>query len=305
MYRTTRPLRPCVGGSYLSAFPSASLLCGKCGMTRADSCTPGLPHPEGRPTCSMPSKRNLTTWCRCCSAYFRACTFLRSRATRFTTARRLWDASGPAPDGDYPAGLWPRAELLRICPDPTGWLTIEEHFHRSDDMYGGTHSVLIDAAFRETRLAVGYPLVGAKRRRQGRGLERREVLRRSDREPQRRRRADVLLCRSRAPQVRDPHLRDHAHLPLVLGRVPQRRRLVLPRLGRTQRRADPDRHLHGGMEGRSLCSGDAHVPGRIRSRTARPEGLHRPHDRRDRPVRAGRRQPPHDLVELRLVRDRG
>jgi len=67
------------------------------------------------------------------------------------TLGRLW----VRPDGDYPVGLWPRAELLRICPDPTGWLTIEEHFHRSDDMYGGTHSVLIDAALREHVLQSG------------------------------------------------------------------------------------------------------------------------------------------------------
>ncbi|MEZ0579283.1 hypothetical protein [Nocardioides sp. MH1] len=64
---------------------------------------------------------------------------------------RLW----ARPDGDYPAGLWPRTELLRVCHDPTGWLTIEEHFHRSDDMYGGTHSVLIDAGFREHVLQSG------------------------------------------------------------------------------------------------------------------------------------------------------
>lgn len=67
------------------------------------------------------------------------------------TLGRLW----ARPDGNYPVMLWPSAELLRICPDPTGWLTIEEHFHRSDDMYGGTHSVLIDAAFREHVLQSG------------------------------------------------------------------------------------------------------------------------------------------------------
>jgi hypothetical protein len=60
------------------------------------------------------------------------------------TLGRLW----ARPDGDYPAVLWPGAELLRICPDPTGWLTIEEYVHRSDDMYGGTHCVLIDAGSR-------------------------------------------------------------------------------------------------------------------------------------------------------------
>ncbi len=67
------------------------------------------------------------------------------------TLGRLWTR----PDGDYPAGLWPGAELLRICPDPTGWLTIEEHFHRSDDMYGGTHCVLIDAGYRDHVLQSG------------------------------------------------------------------------------------------------------------------------------------------------------
>lgn len=67
------------------------------------------------------------------------------------TLGRLWTR----PDGDYPAGLWPSAELLRICPNPTGWLTIEEHFHRSDDMYGGTHCVLIDAGSRDHVLQSG------------------------------------------------------------------------------------------------------------------------------------------------------
>lgn len=59
------------------------------------------------------------------------------------------------PGGDYPAGLWPGAELLRICPDPAGWLPIEEHFHRPDDMYGGTHCVLIDAGSRDHVLQSG------------------------------------------------------------------------------------------------------------------------------------------------------
>lgn len=67
------------------------------------------------------------------------------------TLGRLW----APPSGAYPANLWPAAELLRISPDPTGWLTVEEHFHRSDDMYGGTHSVLIDAEFREPVLQSG------------------------------------------------------------------------------------------------------------------------------------------------------
>lgn len=45
------------------------------------------------------------------------------------------------PPGEYPQELWPIALLRRVTPEPTGWLTVEEHFHR-DDMYGGTHSVL-------------------------------------------------------------------------------------------------------------------------------------------------------------------
>lgn len=60
------------------------------------------------------------------------------------TLGRTW----ARPQGRYPAALWPESELLRICPDPTGWLTIEEHFHRAE-MYGGTHSVLVDVAARE------------------------------------------------------------------------------------------------------------------------------------------------------------
>lgn len=58
-----------------------------------------------------------------------------------STLAHLW----ARPDGDYPTGLWPETELLRIRPDPTGWLTIEENFYRGDDMYGGTHCVLIAA----------------------------------------------------------------------------------------------------------------------------------------------------------------
>jgi hypothetical protein len=67
------------------------------------------------------------------------------------TLGRIWSP----PKGRYPAVLWPESELLRICPDPTGWLTIEEHFHRAGDMYGGTHSVLIDVGVREDVLKSG------------------------------------------------------------------------------------------------------------------------------------------------------
>lgn len=66
------------------------------------------------------------------------------------TLGRLWNPPG----GDYPAGLWPGNELLRICPAPMGWLTIEEHFHHPD-MYGGTHCVLINAESRDHVLQSG------------------------------------------------------------------------------------------------------------------------------------------------------
>lgn len=60
----------------------------------------------------------------------------------------------PRPAGDYPDALWPVTSLRRVTPEPTGWLIVEEHFHR-DDMYGGTHSVLArpgaqDRVFRST-----------------------------------------------------------------------------------------------------------------------------------------------------------
>ncbi|MEO7372649.1 MAG: hypothetical protein ABIW36_01885 [Terrimesophilobacter sp.] len=52
------------------------------------------------------------------------------------------------PQGEYPEELWPIALLRRVTPEPTGWLTVEEHFHR-DDMYGGTHCVLADPGSQE------------------------------------------------------------------------------------------------------------------------------------------------------------
>jgi len=54
----------------------------------------------------------------------------------------------PRPEGEYPEELWPIALLRRITSEPTGWLIIEEHFHR-DDMYGSTHCVLADPGARE------------------------------------------------------------------------------------------------------------------------------------------------------------
>lgn len=49
----------------------------------------------------------------------------------------------PRPSGDYPKDLWPVTLLRRVTPEPTGWLTVEEHFFR-DDMHGGTHCLLTD-----------------------------------------------------------------------------------------------------------------------------------------------------------------
>jgi len=52
------------------------------------------------------------------------------------------------PRGDFPEELWPIALLHRVTPEPTGWLAVEEHFHR-DDMYGGTSCVLVDPGSQE------------------------------------------------------------------------------------------------------------------------------------------------------------
>lgn len=52
------------------------------------------------------------------------------------------------PRGEYPEELWPITLLRRVTPEPTGWLIVEEHFHR-DDMYGGTHCVLADPGSQE------------------------------------------------------------------------------------------------------------------------------------------------------------
>lgn len=73
-----------------------------------------------------------------------------------STLGSLW----APPQGEFPRKLWPSAELLRICPDPTGWLTIEECFYRSDEMYGRTHNVLIDASCRAHVLQSGSHWTG-------------------------------------------------------------------------------------------------------------------------------------------------
>jgi len=52
------------------------------------------------------------------------------------------------PRGEFPETLWPITLLRRVTPEPTEWLTVEEHFHR-EDMYGGTHCVLADPGFQE------------------------------------------------------------------------------------------------------------------------------------------------------------
>jgi len=61
------------------------------------------------------------------------------------------------PEGDYPDELWPVNVLARVQPDPTGWVIVAEDFHR-DDLHGGTHAILsnaagVEAAFRETTWA--------------------------------------------------------------------------------------------------------------------------------------------------------
>jgi len=52
------------------------------------------------------------------------------------------------PRSEYPEELWPITLLRRVTLEPTGWLIVEEHFHR-DDMYGGTHCVLADPGSQE------------------------------------------------------------------------------------------------------------------------------------------------------------
>ncbi|MDM3973782.1 hypothetical protein QRB36_06345 [Mycobacterium marseillense] len=51
----------------------------------------------------------------------------------------LWDR----PVGDYPAVLWPRGRLTDIESSPSGWVTVEEHFHTPYE-HGGRGCVLVD-----------------------------------------------------------------------------------------------------------------------------------------------------------------
>lgn len=46
------------------------------------------------------------------------------------------------PDGDFPDELWPLAVLESVMPEPTGWLTVCEHFF-TDDAHGGRGCVLV------------------------------------------------------------------------------------------------------------------------------------------------------------------
>jgi hypothetical protein len=58
------------------------------------------------------------------------------------------------PEGAYPKALWPRRHLNDIDPNPSGWVTVDEHFFTKDE-HGGRGCVLVDvgsedAALRDT-----------------------------------------------------------------------------------------------------------------------------------------------------------
>ncbi len=46
------------------------------------------------------------------------------------------------PVGDFPDELWPLGVLESVMPEPTGWLTVCEHFF-TDDAHGGRGCVLV------------------------------------------------------------------------------------------------------------------------------------------------------------------
>ncbi len=46
------------------------------------------------------------------------------------------------PAGDYPDDLWPTDVLAAVTPEPTGWLTVCEHYF-TDDRHGGRGCVLV------------------------------------------------------------------------------------------------------------------------------------------------------------------
>lgn len=47
------------------------------------------------------------------------------------------------PEGDFPGELWPSGELQRITPEPTDWVTVEEHTW-AEDGHGGVGCVLVN-----------------------------------------------------------------------------------------------------------------------------------------------------------------
>jgi hypothetical protein len=57
-------------------------------------------------------------------------------------SRRTLASEWARPEGDFPDTLWPTPVLEAITPDPTGWLTVVEHFFE-DDWYGGFGCVLV------------------------------------------------------------------------------------------------------------------------------------------------------------------
>lgn len=50
----------------------------------------------------------------------------------------LW----PRPEGCYPDELWPIDVLESVTPEPTGWLTVCEHFF-TEERHGGRGCVLV------------------------------------------------------------------------------------------------------------------------------------------------------------------
>ena len=57
-------------------------------------------------------------------------------------APRTLGAIWEAPEGDYPASLWPKDRLDEIDPRPSGWQVIEEHFF-TDEAHGGVGTILV------------------------------------------------------------------------------------------------------------------------------------------------------------------
>lgn len=72
----------------------------------------------------------------------------RIRGNELADAASTLASAWSRPRGEYPEELWPITLLRRVTLEPTGWLIVEEHFHR-DDMYGGTHCVLADRGSHE------------------------------------------------------------------------------------------------------------------------------------------------------------